>query len=350
MNKLTVAVFFGGCSPEHNISLQSAAAVLENLDPKRYRAVAVGITREGRWYRYTGKYDAIRRDRWRQEGRCIPAVLSPDRGDRGLLLLEKGEAEKLPLDVALPILHGCCGEDGTIQGLIRLSGIPLAGCGVLASALCMDKDRAHKAAAAAGVEVPRSVVLDREELPEKAAEAGRALGYPLFVKPVGAGSSLGVARVEKESALPAALKTALDYDSRVILEEAVPGFEVGCAIVGTRTLTLGAVDEIHLAGGMLDNREKYHPVTSVTRTPAQLPKEITEKIKETAKRVYRALGCAGFARVDLFLTPEGRVVLNEVNTIPGFTPKSRYPAMMAAAGRAIPEVLDLLIKTALEEE
>lgn len=349
MKKLVVAVFFGGRSPEYSVSLQSAATVLENLDTGKYQPVAVGITREGRWYAYTGEYDAIRRDRWWTEGPCIPAILSPDRGDRGLFLFEETGVRRQRVDVALPVLHGSFGEDGTIQGLIQLSGIPLAGCGVLASALCMDKDRAHKAAAAAGVAVPRSLTLEREQLPEQAVTAARELGYPLFVKPVRAGSSYGVTRVEGEGELAAALETALRYDNRVILEEAIPGFEVGCAIVGTGRLTLGAVDEIHLAGGMLDNEEKYHPVTSVTRTPARLSEETVNRIRETAVTIYRALDCAGFARVDLFLTPAGEVVMNEVNTIPGFTPHSRYPAMMAAAGYSIPEVLDRLIAAALEQ-
>lgn len=347
MKKQTVMVLFGGRSPEHGISLQSAATVLENLDTEKYRPVAVGITREGRWYRFTGSWDAIREDRWSQ-GACTPAILSPDRGDRGLLLLEEGGFWRLPVDVALPMLHGCLGEDGTVQGLIQLAGIPLAGCGVLVSALGMDKEMARKAAAAAGVAVPRCHTLGREEAASQAPALARRLGYPVFVKPARAGSSLGVRRVEEEGQLAPALEDALRYDSRVLLEEAVPGFEVGCAIAGTGALTLGAVDEIHLAGGLLDHGEKYHPVTSVTQAPARLPEEVTTRIKEAAVAVYRALDCAGFARVDLFLTPDQRVLFHEVNTIPGFTPHSRYPAMMAAAGISIPEVLDLVISSATE--
>ncbi len=347
MKKQTVMVLFGGRSPEHGISLQSAATVLENLDTEKYRPVAVGITREGRWYRFTGSWDAIREDRWSQ-GACTPAILSPDRGDRGLLLLGEDGCQRLPVDVALPMLHGCLGEDGTVQGLIQLAGIPLAGCGVLASALGMDKEMARKAAAAAGVAVPRCHTLGREEAASQAPALARRLGYPVFVKPARAGSSLGVRRVEEEGQLAPALEDALRYDSRVLLEEAVPGFEVGCAIAGTGALTLGAVDEIHLAGGLLDHGEKYHPVTSVTRAPARLPEEVTTRIKETAVAVYRALDCAGFARVDLFLTPDQQVLFHEVNTIPGFTPHSRYPAMMAAAGISIPEVLDLVISSATE--
>ena len=347
MKKQTVMVLFGGRSPEHGISLQSAATVLENLDTEKYRPVAVGITREGRWYRFTGSWDAIREDRWSQ-GACTPAILSPDRGDRGLLLLGEDGCQRLPVDVALPMLHGCLGEDGTVQGLIQLAGIPLAGCGVLASALGMDKEMARKAAAAAGVAVPRCHTRGREEAASQAPALARRLGYPVFVKPARAGSSLGVRRVEEEGQLAPALEDALRYDSRVLLEEAVPGFEVGCAIAGTGALTLGAVDEIHLAGGLLDHGEKYHPVTSVTRAPARLPEEVTARIKEAAVAVYRALDCAGFARVDLFLTPDQQVLFHEVNTIPGFTPHSRYPAMMAAAGISIPEVLDLVISSATE--
>lgn len=349
MNQKTVAVLFGGRSPEHGISLQSAAAVLENLDPAKYRPVAVGISREGRWYRCAGDCRAIREDRWLRED-CVPAVLSPDRGEPGLLLLTDGGYRRLPVDVVLPMLHGSFGEDGTVQGLVELSGIPLAGCGVLASALGMDKDRAHQVAAAAGVAVPRSRLLEGADIRERAPALARELGWPLFVKPVRAGSSYGVSRVEEQSGLAPALEEALRYDCRVLLEEAVPGFEVGCAIAGTRTLTLGAVDEIRLAGGLLDHEEKYHPVTSVTRAPARLPEEVTARIKETAVAVYRALDCAGFARVDMFLTPGGQVVFHEVNTIPGFTPHSRYPAMMAAAGISVPEVLDLVIDAALEQK
>lgn len=348
MEKKTVAIFFGGCSPEYGVSLQSAAAVLENLPKEHYEPVMVGITREGRWYRFLGEPEDIRRDRWLRQGSCVPAILSPDRGDRGLFLFANGGVERLPLDAAFPVMHGSFGEDGTIQGLIALSGIPLVGCGVLASALCMDKDRAHRLAAEAGIPVPASVALERGEGPEKALDFGRQAGYPLFVKPVGAGSSFGVSRVAGEEELPAALELAFCHDTRVLVEEAVPGFEVGCAVLGRERLLTGAVDEVELSGGFLDYHEKYDPKTSVTHVPARLPEETAARIKETAKAVYRALGCSGFARVDLFLTPERRIVFHEVNTIPGCTPHSRFPAMLRAAGLSFPEALDRLIKEALD--
>ncbi len=348
MEKITVAVFFGGCSPEYSVSLQSAAAVLEALPPERYKAVAVGITPEGRWYDYGGDIQAIREDRWLCQGPCVPAILSPDRGEKGLLLFEKGGVRRLAIDAALPMLHGQLGEDGSIQGLIALAGIPLVGCGVLASALCMNKDRARRLASLTGVLIPLSVMVERGEGIERAAALGRDKGYPLFVKPVGAGSSYGVSRVEREEELPSALELAFRYDSRALVEEAIPGAEVGCAVLGRETLTTGAVDLVELSGGFLDFTEKYTPRTSVTHCPAPLPPKTAEEIQETAKAIYRSLGCSGFARVDLFLTPEGRLVFNEVNTIPGCTPHSRFPAMLAAAGLSLPEVLERTIGEAVE--
>ena len=247
MEKITVAVFFGGCSPEYSVSLQSAAAVLEALPPEGYEAVAVGITPEGRWYYYGGDTQAIREDRWLRQGPCVPAILSPDRGEKGLLLFEKGGVRRLAINAALPMLHGQLGEDGSIQGLIALAGIPLVGCGVLASALCMNKDRARRLASLTGVLIPLSVMVERGEGIERAAALGRDKGYPLFVKPVGAGSSYGVSRVEREEELPSALELAFRYDSRALVEEAIPGAEVGCAVLGRETLTTGAVDLVELS-------------------------------------------------------------------------------------------------------
>ena len=268
-----------------SVSLQSAAAVLEALPEEKYEAVPVGITREGRWYRFWGDPQAIREDRWLRQGQCVPAILSPDRADRGLFLFEDGGVRRIPIDAALPVMHGSFGEDGTIQGLIALSGIPLVGCGVLASALGMDKARSHQLAAQAGIETARWVALEENAPPIKALAFAQEMGWPVFVKPAGAGSSFGVSRVEREEELLPALGTAFRYGRQVMVEEAVPGFEVGCAVIGTETLTVGAVDEVELAGGFLDFTEKYSPKTSVTHVPARLPQETAERIQETAKRI-----------------------------------------------------------------
>lgn len=359
--KRNVLIFFGGCSSEYAVSLSSASGVILNLDRSRYDPITVGITRDGAWYYYTGSTDDILADIWWQDQEhCVPAALSPSRGDRCLLLLEDVGVRRIPVDIAFPVLHGRNGEDGTLQGLLELAGIPLAGCGTLASALCMDKDRAHKLVGLAGVRVPRSLVLEahigsgtetrtgsgrlEDALAQHAMELCREIGCPLFVKPVKAGSSYGITKVNAPAELSAAISLALQYDDTVILEEAIEGFEVGCAVLGSSDLLVGEVDEIELSGGFFDYTEKYTLKSSTIHVPARIPPEKSAEIKETAKRIYRALGCAGFARVDLFLTPSGEIVFNEVNTIPGFTAHSRYPGMMAAAGYPFSQILTMILE------
>lgn len=375
MKKYQVAVLFGGCSSEYSVSLQSAYSVVRFMDKTLFEPVMIGISQEGDWFYFRGDIEKIKEDTWCNETDCIPAFFSPNRGEHRLILCEKDGMRSVPVDVAFPVLHGKNGEDGTVQGLIELAGIPLAGCGVLASALCMDKDRAHKLVRAAGVRVPASVVLKRGELGranaaaegcgENAGRAGAAgmpsapfagleafvqeTGYPLFVKPVKAGSSYGVTKVCQPAQLADAVSLAFAYDDEVIVEEAIEGFEVGCAVLGTGTLTTGEADEIELSGGFFDFTEKYTLKTSAIHVPARISGQKAAEIKETAKRIYRALGCSVFARVDMFLTPEGEIVFNEVNTIPGFTEHSRYPGMMKAAGFSFEEILTKIIGLALEK-
>ena len=228
--------------------------------------------------------------------------------------------------------HGKNGEDGTVQGLLELAGIPFAGCGALSSALCMDKDRSHRLAALAGVSSPKGLVFaagaDRADI----QAAADTLGYPLFVKPVRSGSSFGISRVTQPAGLLPAVEEAFGHDREVLLEEAVDGFEVGCAVLGNEELTVGLVDEIQLSGDFFDFEEKYTLKTSAIHCPARISPEKAQEIQQAAKTVYRALDCRGFARVDLFLTAGGQVLFNEVNTIPGFTAHSRYPNMIKAAG------------------
>ena len=329
MEKIKVAVLFGGQSTEHAVSLQSACAVLHAMKGTRFEAVPVGITREGRWFWYRGPLDAVGEGVWEKE-ECAPVTLTPDASVHGLLVQGAGS---LYLDAAFPVLHGKNGEDGTVQGLLALAGIPCVGCGVLASALCMDKDAAHRLARAAGVEVPPCVVLHAPPRPEVLAACTHGLRYPLFVKPACAGSSFGVTRVETPDALPAAVAEAFRHDGKVLVEQAVPGFEVGCAVLGAgEALTVGEVDEIELAHGFFDYTEKYTLETARIHMPARLSLAERDRVREAAKTVYRALCCTGFARVDLFYTPDGRIVFNEVNTIPGFTEHSRFPGMMRGAG------------------
>ena len=345
---MKILVLFGGASSEYEVSLASAAGVLRAMEG-RFEPVTVGITRQGRWLYCAASPEDIESDAW-QRPDCAPAALSPSRGDRALLVFRGGKTERIAVDCAFPVLHGRNGEDGTVQGLCQLAGLPLAGCGTMASALCMDKDRAHKLAAAAGVAVPRSFTLRPGFDPGTALAEAAGLGWPVFVKPVRAGSSYGVSRVEAAEGLLPAVENALRYDGEAIVEQAIDGFEVGCAVMGNDRLITGALDEVELAGGFFDYTEKYSLVTSRIHVPARIDGEKTAQIKDAAGRIYRALGCQGFARVDMFLTPAGQVVFNEVNTIPGFTAHSRFPSMMAAAGMDLPQVVAYAVDLAMEAD
>ena len=348
MKKINVGVFFGGCSPEYSVSLSSASGVILNLDSEKYNPVLIGISRKGEWFHYAGPVEKLMNDTWQNPADCTPAVLSPNRGENCLILLGSDSVSRIPLDIAFPVLHGGNGEDGTLQGLLELSGIPIAGCGTLASALGMDKDRAHRLVRLEGVRVPMHLVLE-PDTPAKVMESfAEKIGYPLYVKPVKAGSSYGVTKVLSREQLADAVALAFQYDHQALLEENIPGFEVGCAVLGNKELITGEVDEIELSGDFFDFTEKYTLKTSAIHVPARIDPAKAAEIKETAKRIYRALGCAGFARVDMFLTPEGEVVFNEVNTIPGFTEHSRYPGMMKAAGHSFREVLSRILELGLE--
>jgi D-alanine--(R)-lactate ligase len=265
----------------------------------------------------------------------------------GLLVLERGNYETVRLDLVFPVLHGKLGEDGAIQGLLELSGIPYVGCDVASSALCMDKSLAYRVARGAGFATPNFwVVAGNEKVdPDQ-------LPYPVFVKPARSGSSFGVTKVTREEELPGALETARRYDSKVIIEEAVVGSEVGCAILGERFgLVAGEVDQISLSHGFFRIHQEISPETgsenSTFIVPADIPEASRKLVQETAKAIYRALGCKGLARVDMFLKEDGQVVLNEVNTLPGMTSYSRYPRMMAAAGLPLSEVVDRLVSLTL---
>jgi len=347
MKKLHVAVLFGGCSPEYSVSLESAHSVIHHMNKEIYMPVMIGISQKGDWFYFDGTIDKIVNDTWCNPSDCTPAAFTPDRGAQKLLLFRSEQIESIRVDAAFPVLHGKNGEDGTVQGLIELAGIPLIGCGVLASALCMDKDRAHKLVRMAGVRVPKSVVLKScADTAENLIQA-KQMGFPLFIKPIRAGSSYGITKVLAQNALSNAVALAFQYDDQVIIEEAIDGFEVGCAVMGNDDLLVGEVDEIELSGGFFDFTEKYTLKTSAIHVPARVSKEKSDEIKQMAKVIYTTLGCRGFARVDMFLTPAGEIVFNEVNTIPGFTAHSRYPSMMKAAGLPFGEIISHLIELAV---
>ena len=347
MKRLNIAILFGGCSPEYSVSLQSAYSVIKHIDTDKLMPILFGISSKGNWYRFDGDFEKIVSDTWCNPSDCLPAAISLDRETHNLLVLHPDKVVKLPIDAAFPVLHGKNGEDGTIQGLFEMAGTPLVGCGTLASALCMDKDRAHKLAHAAAVQIPASFILKKNMDAGIALAQAESLGYPLFVKPVRAGSSYGITRVIDRHDLPAAIKLAFEYDDEIIIEESITGFEVGCAVMGNEDLTVGEVDEIELSDGFFNFTEKYTLKTSAIHVPARILKEKAEEIKQTAKTIYQALGCRGFARVDLFLNADGKVIFNEVNTVPGFTSHSRYPNMMKAVGISFEQVISRVIELAM---
>ena len=341
MARLKVAVIFGGCSEEHPISVKSAQEVARHLDLAKYEPFYVGITTSGAWKLCDGP-DAD----W-ENGSCRPVVLSPDRSVHGLLVLEERRYTAIRLDLALPVLHGRLGEDGAMQGLLELSGIPYAGCDIQSSALCMDKSLTYMVARAAGIATPRfwSLAPNDDVDPDQ-------LTYPVFVKPARSGSSFGVSKASRKEDLPSAVKTARQYDSKVLIEEAVMGSEIGCAVLGNGLdLLAGEVDQIALSHGFFRIHQEDEPESGSDNATVTVPADISEEsrslVQETAKAVYRVLGCRGLSRVDMFLTEDGQVVLNEVNTLPGMTSYSRYPRMMAAAGLPFAEVIDRMVSLAL---
>jgi D-alanine--(R)-lactate ligase len=341
MTRLKIGILFGGSSEEHPISVKSAQEVAKNLDPGRYDAFWIGITKEGAWKLCDGP-DA----NW-ENGSGRPAALSPDPSVHGLLVLENGRYEAINLDVVLPILHGKLGEDGAIQGLLELSGIPYVGCDVQSSALCMDKSLAYIVAGSAGIATPRYWTIAADEDIDL-----DGLSYPVFVKPARSGSSFGVSEAARKEELLNAVETARRYDSKVLIEEAVAGSEVGCAILGNGLdLVVGEVDRISLSHGFFRIHQESEPESGSENAtpivPADISAEARALVQDTAKAVYRALGCRGLARVDMFLKDDGSVVLNEVNTLPGLTSYSRYPRMMAAAGLTLAEVIDRIVSLTL---
>jgi D-alanine--(R)-lactate ligase len=341
MPKLKVGIIFGGSSEEHPISVKSAQEVAKNLDHAKYEPFFIGITKGGAWLLCDGP-DA----NW-EAGRCRAAVLSPDSSVHGLLVLERGRYETVTLDVVLPVLHGKFGEDGAVQGLLELSGIPYVGCDIQSSALCMDKSLAYIVAGSAGIATPKFWTLTANEK----VESDR-FSYPVFVKPARSGSSFGVSKVSREEELAAAVETARQYDTKVLIEEAVVGSEVGCAVLGNDPEVIaGEVDRIALSHGFFRIHQESEPEkgsdNSTAIVPADISAESRSLVQETAKAVYRALGCGGLSRVDMFLKENGEVVLNEVNTLPGLTSYSRYPRMMAAAGLPLSEVIDRTVSLAL---
>ncbi|MFF0341359.1 D-alanine--(R)-lactate ligase [Kribbella sp. NPDC004875] len=338
---MKLGIIFGGRSEEHPVSLKSAQMIAANLDTEKYEPFWIGITTSGAWMLCDGPSED-----W-EDGDCRPAVLSPDSSVHGLVVFDEGRSATVRLDAVLPVLHGKLGEDGAMQGLLELAGIPYVGCDIQSSALCMDKSLTYTVVAGAGIATPKFWTVTPDEKIDL-----EQLTYPVFVKPARSGSTFGVSKVADEAELASALDTARQYDAKVLIEEAVVGSEVGCAVLGNEDeLMLGELDQINLTHGFFKIHQESDPESgsenSTVIVPADISAESRALVRETAQAIYRALGCRGLARVDMFLKDDGTVMLNEVNTFPGMTSYSRYPRMMAAAGVSLTELIDRMVSLAL---
>lgn len=346
-------IIFGGASSEHFVSCVSAAYVISNIPTDKYDVVTVGITRDGEWYLYEGDVSLLPEDKWLESGKITKAVLSPDRKDKSLIVFRDGKAEKIKIDVAFPVLHGKNGEDGTIQGLFELSGIPYVGSDCCSSACCMDKAITNTLADSAEIAQAKWLSCIKEEYQSikdgflKKAE--EYLGYPIFVKPANAGSSVGVSKAVDRASLEKAMETAFNEDRKVVLEEFIDGYEVECAVLGNADAQAMTVGQIKPANEFYDYEAKYENDNSELYIPAHIPEETIEEVRRTAVRVYKELGCSGLSRVDFFVTKkDGRVVFNEINTIPGFTPISMYAKLCEYSGISYSQLVDRLLMLAQE--
>lgn len=325
------AVIFGGETSEYEIALKSAYAFISNM-PNDIKPLLLPIDKNGNMYLFEGQLDDIKNDSWKERSNKI--IFSPNKSDHGFYL----NAQLIKVDSAIIIIHGKNGEDGTIQGLLKLAGIPFVGSDILGSALCMDKYLSHKVAESIGIKVAKSILLNKESVIEKID-----LKYPLFVKPLKAGSSIGITKINEEKYLMSAIDNAFKYDDEVIIEEEIKGVEVGVAILENKETIIGEVDEIEMSHDFFDYEDKYMSDTSKVYLPARFSIEKRQEIKDTANKLFHILKCRHFARIDMFIDENQDIYFNEINTIPGLTDHSRLPNMLNAIGMNFKDIVSYLV-------
>lgn len=351
MSKRCVAVIFGGASSEYEVSLRSASFVLSGIDREKYDLIMIGITKEGRWLLYNGPENAIADNGWNRPEYVTPVILPPDPSFHGLLVLEESGIRTIGLDVVFPVLHGKNGEDGTIQGVFQMAKLPFVGCGVLSSAVCMDKTVTHTILDQAGI--PNAAWADvcpqdLDSFNQLEAELADGLGYPMFIKPANAGSSVGVSKATDKKSLLSGLKLAFEHDSRAIVEQFIKGREIECAVFGNQNAKASMLGEIVPKKEFYDYEAKYEDDSTDLYIPARIPAETAEIVQDLAVAAFEALGCSGLARVDFFVH-EDKIILNEVNTLPGFTGISMYPKLMMEGGMSAFQLVGGLIELALQK-
>lgn len=352
MNKLKLAILFGGKSNEYIVSLHSAAAIIKNVPSDKFDVILIGITEDGKWFYYEGDVDKVNDNTWYREN-LNPVVFNMDGSFKGFIKLNVNDNtyDKIEVDCIFPVLHGKNGEDGTVQGLCQLAGIPFVGCNMASSAICMDKEFTHIICEAAGVKTaPFLVAVNSNKLNIKQLyeEAYEKLSLPMFIKPANNGSSLGISKIRNYEEFEAGIMEAFEYDSKVVIESMIEGFEIGCAVIGNEDIIIGEVDEIETKNDFFDYVEKYSQHNTKIYCPARISDELKEEAKKIAAKTYIALRCKGLSRIDMFVTPDNKIILNEVNTIPGLTDLSRYPSMLKKIGIEYTDLIVKLVDLAME--
>ncbi|NLL96293.1 MAG: D-alanine--D-alanine ligase [Clostridiaceae bacterium] len=361
MKKIKVTVLFGGQSSEHEVSRISAQCVLENIDKERFDIRMVGITKTGEWLEYKGDISLIGSGEWEKVARqqlidkagLGSGLLNAPPSCVDLVSFKDAEDRNIGVDVVFPVLHGPNGEDGSVQGLLQLADVPYVGCNILASAAGMDKEFSKLVFQNAGIPQASYIKVMRNEIkgsmPFLINRVSEKLGWPCFVKPANAGSSVGVSKVKGPQELEAALLLAAKYDGKILIEEFVRGKEIECAVLGNENPIASTVGEIVPCNDFYDYNAKYIDGKSETIIPADLPSHTVEQVQDYSVRAFKALGCSGLSRVDFFVSEEGKIILNEINTMPGFTSISMYSKLWEASGIPYPELITRLIDLAFEK-
>lgn len=362
--KIKVTVLFGGQSSEHEVSRVSAQCVLENIDKERFDVKTIGITKNGEWLKYDGDIKLIGTGEWEKAAREMLLESRKEGSDSNagveapscmdLVTTKNPEGKRESIDVVFPVLHGPNGEDGSVQGLLQLANVPFVGCNILSSAAGMDKEFSKLVFQNAGIPQAKYIKVMRNEIdgsiPYLIDQVSENLGWPCFVKPANAGSSVGVSKVRVPQDLEDALRFAAQYDTKILIEEFIDGKEVECAVLGNENPMASTVGEILPCNEFYDYNAKYIDNKSETIIPAKIEPQIMEQVRDYAVRAFKALGCSGLSRVDFFVERKtGRVVLNEINTMPGFTSISMYSKLWEASGIPYSELITKLIELAFEK-
>ncbi len=351
MAKIKAAVIFGGVSSEHELSLASAAEVIKNIPADKYEVICIGITRKGHWLYFPGDVSEIPTGRWETNPDCTSAFISPDPIYKGIVTIENGETSLKRVDVVFPVLQGKYGADGSIQGLLDLSGIPYVGCGLLSSASCMDKSHTHMILDSYGIKTAAWHLITQRQinyLNRRCSEIASDLGFPMMVRPANCGSSAGSGRADNLEELETAVKTAFSHDNKVVVEEYISGRELEAAVFGYDNPFSSYIGEIKSRESRKCSRECFVSESGDLEVPASLDNETMNLIRETAVKAFMILGCKGMARIDFFLTENGDLYLNKISTMPGFKEDCIYPQLMKQLGMELPYLIDKLLEQAIE--